>query len=346
MVKLMQKFSCQVPIAAKFLGVIIALILVAYAAGRSTKERPAGSPMQLPDIQSSNPVLFAPDVVVKTATTTASVNGYTIELVRQTSNEDTMNTRLRIFKQSQVVFEATDGRFTTIAQLSANEKGEEIKDASDVADAVRDITGNGVPELALLGFSNGAHCCFTIHIIELGDTFSVLLSRPLGDDVKLAFIDVTGDGVMEIQTTDDAFDYWHTGHAGSPLPQVWLRFDDQKRAYVFAPELMKNPPPTKTVLITHADFWKKISWDGSGGNPIPLPAGVSPQLFTTPWGYAVELIYTGNAAAAREYIDLAWRENKEFASKEIFWNEFKKELQTSRFYGELSPEFIDFSKLP
>ncbi|MBI5728513.1 MAG: hypothetical protein HY984_02045, partial [Candidatus Magasanikbacteria bacterium] len=312
----MQKFPSSVLTAAKLLAASTALVLVVYGAGRSNVERPAGPLSPLPDIQSSNPVLLSPDAVLQTATTTASGGNYIFELARQADSAgDTLKTSLRVLQKGQIAYAVNDARFIALLDQPPNSHwAGEFKNAGDIATyGLRDITGDGIPELALLGFSNGAHCCTTAHIVELGDAPRVLMNRALGDDVKVQLIDTDGDGIMEIQTTDDVFDYWHTGHAGSPFPQVWLRFDAKKQSYIVALELMKKSAPSKATLKERADVWTSAGWEGyeSALNTQELTkAG-----YVVPWGYALELIYSGNSEAVKEYIDLAWRENKEFTSK-------------------------------
>lgn len=84
-----------------------------------------------------------------------------------------------------------------------------------------DLTGNGVPDLFIEGYSMGAHCCFEYHLFELGPELK-LLWQGLTLDAGAVLKDLDGDGSAEIVTGDMSFAYEFCSFAASPGPLVVL----------------------------------------------------------------------------------------------------------------------------
>lgn len=87
-----------------------------------------------------------------------------------------------------------------------------------------DLTGDGRANLLVEGFSGGAHCCFTAHLIELAPTPRVLWSADVRD-AGVALADLDADGVPELLTADMSFAYEFCSFAESPAPLVVLAWD-------------------------------------------------------------------------------------------------------------------------
>lgn len=85
-----------------------------------------------------------------------------------------------------------------------------------------DLTGNGVPDLLIEGYSMGAHCCFEYHLFELGADGLTLLWNGFTADAGAVLKDLDGDGEAEIITADMSYAYQFCSFASSPAPLVVL----------------------------------------------------------------------------------------------------------------------------
>ncbi len=275
----------------------------------------------------------------KSTTSTADINGHHLVLTDTTFTEGgSYEQKLQIFKNEKLELEMTDQRFTLFQdQHDFSLPSVDIDTAQDLIKyTANDVTGDKIPELSFIGWSGGAHCCFTGHVIELGEEASVLWDFDTMDS-SAEFVDIDKDGVMEIETSDSVFRYWHINFQDSPFPYVLLTYDEKLKKYVVDQDMMRKDPPSIEEIKDRASPWTSYSWQGSDceGNKGEC----------APWAYAIYLIYSGNTKEAKQYIDLAWRDNSEFKSKEDFLTEFKETLKSSDYYSILSPGLIDLDQL-
>lgn len=199
--------------------------------------------------------------------------------------------------------EHTVGRYTlqVIADTVAREKVVDVRMDGRRVYAVRamvvrlervgtDITGDGVPEAVVQAYTGGLHCCSHAIILSLGDSVTDL-GMIDGADGEIEFDDADGDGLPEARIGDWRFAYWRDyPFALTEAPTVILKFRDG--AFRPACDLMRDDPPDERTLRARA---RELSRGWVGGDPPP-------DL----WGYAVELVYGGNAEAAWRFLDLAW----------------------------------------
>jgi hypothetical protein len=266
-----------------------------------------------------------------TDATTANINGYQLVLTTTTFTDGgSFEQKLQIFKKDKLEFEATDLRFSPLKnQYDFETESPDLNTAEDfIKYTAKDITGDKIPELSFVGWSGGAHCCFTAYVIELSDIVSVLWNFNT-EDSSAEFVDINEDGIMEIETSDSVLRYWHINFADSPFPYVILTYDKKLKKYIVNQDMMRKPAPSRAEIEKRASPWTAYSWQGSDCK------GTKGEC--APWSYAVYLIYSGNAERAWEYIDLAWRDNEEFKSKEDFLKEFKETLKSSSYYSSLLP---------
>jgi hypothetical protein len=96
-----------------------------------------------------------------------------------------------------------------------------------------------------------------------------------------------------IQVEDSAgLSCWLPDCKSSLAPIVDLSWDSSRQQYVVNTDLMKQPAPTPTELSA------KIAYFSAH------PTGyIDNEGF---WGYALSLVYTGNAASAEKYLDAVW----------------------------------------
>ncbi len=253
--------------------------------------------------------------------TTTEIQGYEIRFEKGflPKRPDTMIwSRVSILQDGAMVFNTEE--LDLFSGFYIDEPGDWIKNADDLVNgAIKDINGNGIPELILLGHSGGAGCCHDNYVIEFSSPISILMDLHTGNE-SINFKDLNNDGVFEIETNEDVFNYWNASHLASPSPRVVLSL--QNGEYRADPSFMRQPAPADLEIRGIANAVK--SWSGSAGPEVA-------------WKYALDLIYSGNTASAKKYVDLAWRENDpgDFGTKENFWRELINQIHTSPYYIDL-----------
>jgi hypothetical protein len=174
-----------------------------------------------------------------------------------------------------------------------------------------DLTGDHVPEVVILQFSGGIHCCTQATVLGLGRTLEDLGTIE-GADGDVTFEDVDGDGVFEAKIGDWRFAYWR-GYpfADTEVPDVVLR--RQARAWAPACDLMRAAAPTERALRARA---RQLAAGWTSGDPPP-------DLY----GYAVDLVYQGHPDLAWRFLDLAWPPR--IAGKDDFVADLRERLRGS-----------------
>lgn len=183
----------------------------------------------------------------------------------------------------------------------------------------KNITGNGVPDLVVSEYTGGAHCCLSFDIFELGPELRHLdrIEAEHGDMSHFEKLD--SDDNLECIINDWTFAYWNTGFASSPAPRIILRYCNGR--YLFADDLMREPPPAKEELAKKVkEILALAPWTLE--NPPP-------DL----WGYMLDLIYSGNEQVAWDFFDQAWPPS--IPGKKEFLDDFRKQLSTSRYWPQV-----------
>ena len=178
-----------------------------------------------------------------------------------------------------------------------------------------DTTGDGIPNLVVVGYSGGAHCCFKIHLFEIGEKFRHLQDLDLRYG-GTSFRNLDKDAALEIVTTDWSYAYAWYSFPGSPSPRVLLKWDGKR--YSPAPELMRKAGPAQDDLMKMAKtFQASDEWEEK----------TPPYLLTRE---IMDLIYTGNMEAARKLYDRSWP--KKVAGKKEFAEDMDQQLKASQFW--------------
>jgi hypothetical protein len=173
------------------------------------------------------------------------------------------------------------------------------------------LTGGRTPGLVIQAFSGGMHCCSQATVIALGPQFKVLGTID-GADGEIVFDDLDGDGIPEVKLGDWRFAYWRDyAFVDTQVPDVILRWKDG--AYRPACDLMAGRPPSPAALARRA---RDLTANWAGGDP--------PAEF---WGFAVDLIYNGNADLAWQWLDRSWP--RSIGGKDDFVRELRKRLDGS-----------------
>ena len=182
-----------------------------------------------------------------------------------------------------------------------------------------DITGDGNPNLVVSEWTGGTHCCFHLHVFEIGESFRYIQTIRAGHSELADFKNVNGDAALEFPVADWTFVYWRTCFSTSPAPRVVLKYDGRK--YTMAQELMRKPPLEQDELI---EAVKKIKgyFDRDEGEPDYLL-----------WTRMLELIYAGNMDQAWTLARLSWPAGID--GREEFLKDFKEQLRKSRFWEEI-----------
>lgn len=89
--------------------------------------------------------------------------------------------------------------------------------------AVRDIEGNGEPDVLLDLYTGGAHCCSIVQIYSYDAAArSYTLYEHDFFDPGARIVDLAGDGKLEFESANAAFEYEFASFAYSGVPiQVW-----------------------------------------------------------------------------------------------------------------------------
>jgi hypothetical protein len=89
--------------------------------------------------------------------------------------------------------------------------------------AVRDLEGNGQPDVVLDLYTGGAHCCSVVQVFAFDPGVGTYrLSEHNFGDPGARLSDLSGDGPLEFQSADDRFAYEFAPYAYSGLPiRIW-----------------------------------------------------------------------------------------------------------------------------
>jgi len=194
-----------------------------------------------------------------------------------------------------------------------------------------DINADGIPEIIVRHFTEGAHCCYEYGIYSLGSTLE-LIDTLQGEHSSFKFKDLDGDGKYEAIGKDWTFAYWNASFAGSPAPEIILRWKNGR--YRVAEDLMKKPANHNELLRLAKEFRKQAVFEDESMQSLHWEARW--------WAAMVELIYTGNGNLAWKFCDWFWPisdqqsiSRKYLANKKRFLAEFKKQLTESPYWADI-----------
>jgi len=160
-------------------------------------------------------VLAAPaEAQVKAGTTTASAGTVVATLSWQAGDIFAEHPSLRILRAGAVAF---DGALEEECRLCA-----QLGDARHAL-TVRDLDGDGDPEILVDTYTGGAHCCVVTPIFRWTGSGYRKLTGYFGN-VGYSLDDLDNDGRPEFVTADDSFAYAFTAYAFSAFPLLILDY--------------------------------------------------------------------------------------------------------------------------
>ena len=220
-----------------------------------------------------------------------------------------------ILKKGKRVYQKSDESKFYIGSLPNSE--DEV--SNDLIKMGNDITGNGIPNLVISEWTQGAHCCFNFDVFEFGQQFHFLAKIEAEDGDLSHFANLDGDSDLEFVGNDWTFAYWRTSFAASPTPDVILRFRDG--AYKLVEDLMRKPAPSETELDAKIqEVQTSTSWQQQD----------PPEIL---WGEMLDLIYSGHADLAWQFFDKAWPAN--MPGKDGFLTDFRSQLAKSPYWSQI-----------
>jgi len=171
------------------------------------------------------------------------------------------------------------------------------------------VGGGPGPNAIYVASSGIGRCCVTAHLIWIEHRMHHQAIALLGSDLKVE----ARNGPPRLRFKDLNFSGFDAPAASAPGPEVVLAYDPRVGEYRLDPDAMRKPPPSDAALADQAAAIRKTY-------EALAPDALDPSL----WAAMLDLIYSGNAASARDLLDAAWPEAK--PGKEQFLSDFTREL--------------------
>ena len=141
--------------------------------------------------------------------------------------------------ETQAAPDAPDGAVVLLAELQQGKTvlyKFDIDQEPHLRTSCRDVTGDGVPELHVVTFSGGAHCCFVHYVFTPAGHVRLLARIYTGDGGPLRFIQLNGRGPLEAIMSYPFLPYTYASFAETAfLPHVFAlvngRYADASRCF-------------------------------------------------------------------------------------------------------------------
>lgn len=172
------------------------------------------------------------------------------------------------------------------------------------------------PDLIVITYSGGAHCCTTIHVLQ---PRSAIKAQTINIRDSGLIVEPGPNDAPRLRFADYAFAYWKAPFSESPAPEVVLYYDPARGRYAAdGPAMRKRAEVRGTLGELTAKIHEAFAKAPADGLPPAL------------WRHMLDLIYTGQATAARDLLDQGWK--RDTAAKERFWDEFREQLNKSEIW--------------
>src|SRR3954453_7633987 len=167
---------------------------------------------------------------------------------------------------------------------------------ADTALTIRDLDGDGEPEVLVDTYSGGAHCCTITPIFRWDGVGGVGYRRVTGlfGNVGYSLDDLDRDGRPEFVTADDSFAYEFTAYAFSEFPLRILAYGTDRSGRT----ALRDVTAGYASMVAHeaAAFRKEIPKQRHGGDPRGVIAA-----------YVADLYRLGRQKQANAYLQSALR---------------------------------------
>ena len=228
---------------------------------------------------------------------------------------------VQISKHGQVIYALVSTDFKIGNNFYGFQNGPKIPIGTD-------ITGTGKPNAVVSEWSGGVHCCFTMHVFEIGENFKEIARIQADHSDGAHFVDLDHDGSYEFEGNDWAFAYWGTSFMDSPAPRIVLKYRDDRFRLAF--DLMAKPSPSAADLARLAgEIRSDDEWSPEPRKDCENGCGVPVAL----WRNMLELIYTGHADLAWHLLDASWPATQK--NRSAFVSQFCKQLSSSHYWSDL-----------
>jgi hypothetical protein len=166
------------------------------------------------------------------------------------------------------------------------------------------LNTGGKRYLVAFAFSGGAHCCYTVYVVDLTDPPHIIATIDAQNGLGLSRVKA-GDPHypdLEFNIADQSFDYWNASHAESPAPSVWYRIENGSLRIA----LDKMIQSSNSVLSRHLQFDPRTATESEQefrrSRDLLRPRGLDPAL----WATMLELLYSGNEDLCWRVLDVHW----------------------------------------
>lgn len=166
------------------------------------------------------------------------------------------------------------------------------------------------PAIVVQGYSGGAHCCSTFHVLVFGPVFRAIDPVFAGSVESAEFVANRGTHSLTMEVADPSFEYWEGSCLGdSPFPTIRLRLDLDSNRFLPDPSLMRTAVPNDLELLKRARDAQKEHSARLERREAGVPGALAHEAFS--------LIYQGHLPVAREFLTNAWAGS--VASREKYW---------------------------
>lgn len=214
-------------------------------------------------------------------------------------------------------------------------------------ETIIDLNDINYPILIVDSYSGGAHCCYKLSFLNLGDNFSIL-GEFNGAHSAVTLQKLDNNLGFKITLRDWNYAYRWTSFASSYAPEVILHYVKNKQSVAI--EEMHKKELTNQELqnlindiksLDYSNF--KYAYNHNTQKLSLQEAQIHDMYFGKLLKAVLDLIYSGNASQARKLIDMTWPNSNK--TKKMFLHDLKQAIKESNYYNDLvilnklSPDF-------
>lgn len=235
-----------------------------------------------------------------------------VEIVRNIPAHVDIEDSLQIYFESQLVFELVKFRIY-------------LKGGKKVDSVFTDINQNGIPDLIIRTWSGGAHCCYSLKVIEFQANGPRIICDEPERDTHYIFQKDEFNNQDVLIFYDDSFDYWKTHYAASPKFTVVKTWNPTENKYTYTNPGILNRSNDKIDMLELVD---KIFYDPHWFTGEDCSHQI--QFLSGYWHVILNFLSEGKTKLAKEFSINAWNASEQ--DRISFMNEFLDQLETSDHY--------------